>query len=147
MSVVHIAVSINSITENYPSTLRLCVGSDLHLVSAAVMGLQSLLTPLEWVAPAISVLPLKLLEFLECPVPLMAGLEVVGLSHTGHALSVRNIPGGSAPPPYFSPRELNSTDYGVGGGVGGGGEADVRGGTGTPRQASLRAARLLQRCG
>ena len=48
-------------------------GSGLRRVSSAVMGLQALLRPLEWVAPAISVLPRRLEEFVESPVPLLAG--------------------------------------------------------------------------
>ena len=48
-------------------------GLGLRRVSSAVMGLQALLRPLEWVSPAISVLPRRLEEFVESPVPLLAG--------------------------------------------------------------------------
>lgn len=50
------------------------VGTEPGLVSCGVMGLLSLLRPLQWVAPIIPVLPLKHLDFVESPVPIIAGL-------------------------------------------------------------------------
>ena len=118
------------------------LGSDLCLVSAAMLGLQSLLLPLEWVAPTISILPLKLLEFLECPVPLMAGVVV----ETSEAqVSLTNSPSPSSIAAAsasfsFPPHEL--IDAGSFGGRGGGRHVPSK-----ARSASLRAAKLLQRCG
>lgn len=52
----------------------LVVGYEPGLVSCGVMGLLSLLRPLSWVAPIIPVLPMKHLDFIESPVPIIAGL-------------------------------------------------------------------------
>lgn len=52
------------------------VGYDSGIVSCAVMGLLVLLRPLEWVAPLIPMLPLKLIDFIESPVPILAGLTL-----------------------------------------------------------------------
>ena len=52
----------------------LVVGYSPGLVSCGVMGLLSLLRPLSWVAPIIAVLPLKHLDFIESPVPIITGL-------------------------------------------------------------------------
>jgi DENN (AEX-3) domain len=114
------------------------VGSDVCLVSAAVMGLQSLLRPLEWVAPAISILPHKLVEFLECPVPLMAGLVVESIEPQTESLPNMS----SSTTFYFSPTELKSVS-----GLRNLSGKGVRCCPGTLQAASLRAARLLLRCG
>lgn len=50
------------------------VGTEAGMVSCGVMGLLSLLRPLEWVAPLIPVLPSKHIDFVESPVPIIAGL-------------------------------------------------------------------------
>lgn len=54
----------------------LVVGAEPGLVSCGVMGLLALLRPLEWVAPLIPVLPVKHMEFVESPVPIVAGLVI-----------------------------------------------------------------------
>lgn len=51
-------------------------GSEYGMVSCAVMGLLILLRPLDWVAPLIPMLPYKLLDFIESPVPILAGLVI-----------------------------------------------------------------------
>ena len=48
------------------------------MVSCVVMSLLALLQPLNWVAPLIPVLPLKYLDFVESPVPILAGIVVEG---------------------------------------------------------------------
>lgn len=52
------------------------VGSEVGMVSCAISGLLSLIQPLKWVAPLIPILPLKHFEFVESPVPLLAGLVI-----------------------------------------------------------------------
>ena len=52
----------------------LIVGTEPGVVSASVIGLLSLMKPLQWVAPLIPMLPLKHLDFIESPVPIVAGL-------------------------------------------------------------------------
>lgn len=54
------------------------IGVDPATVSCAVIGLTSLLKPLQWVSPMIPIMPLKHIEFLESPVPLIAGMVVDG---------------------------------------------------------------------
>ena len=117
------------------------LGSDLCLVSAAIMGLQSLMHPLEWVAPAISILPHKLAEFLECPVPLLAGLVVDALEP--QLQSLRNMSSSNTSTSFFfSSKELQS-EFNVGDIDTGG----VKCSPGTLKAASLRAAKLLIQCG
>lgn len=123
------------------SILFIYLGSDLCLVSAAIMGLQSLMHPLEWVAPAISILPHKLAEFLECPVPLLAGLVVDALEP--QLQSLRNMSSSNTSTSfYFSSKELQS-EFNVGDIDTGG----VKCSPGTLKAASLRAAKLLIQCG
>lgn len=66
----------------------LVVGYEPGLVSCGVMGLTSLLRPLSWVAPFIPVLPIKHLDFIESPVPILAGLVLDPADHscTAHSL-------------------------------------------------------------
>ena len=45
-------------------------------MSRAVLGLVSLLQPMEWVAPLIPMLPDKLIDMIESPVPLIAGVVI-----------------------------------------------------------------------
>ena len=46
------------------------------MVSCAVMGLLVLLHPLDWVSPVIPMLPMKLMDFVESPVPILVGLTL-----------------------------------------------------------------------
>ena len=50
------------------------VGSEPGMVSCAVLGLLSLIRPLLWLAPLIPMLPVKHIDFVESPVPILAGL-------------------------------------------------------------------------
>lgn len=52
----------------------LVVGHEVGMVSCAIMSLLLLLRPLEWVSPVIPLLPLKLMDFIESPVPILAGI-------------------------------------------------------------------------
>jgi len=54
------------------------IGADPAIVSCAVIGLTSLLKPLQWVSPMIPIMPLKNIDFLEAPVPIIAGMVVDG---------------------------------------------------------------------
>lgn len=127
------------------------LGADLCLVSAIIMGLQTLIQPLEWVAPAISILPSKLTEFVECPVPLLAGLIV---KPTGTktfcpapiqmSRSVANSPcAASSNQPsksfHFSPVKVEIPDSM--------GQREASGSSTTLQAACLRASKLLKRCG
>ena len=49
------------------------VGDEAGMVSCAVMGLLTLLRPLPWCCPLIPILPLRHVEVIESPVPLLAG--------------------------------------------------------------------------
>ena len=59
------------------------IGTEPGIVSCAVMGLLSLLQPLSWVAPLIPILPIKNVDFVESPVPILAGLVVDENIHKG----------------------------------------------------------------
>ena len=52
------------------------IGCEPGMVSCVVLSLLALLRPLSWVAPLIPVLPLKYVEFIESPVPILAGMIV-----------------------------------------------------------------------
>ena len=52
------------------------IGSEAGMVSGSVIGLTSLLLPYQWSAPMIPILPLRHLDFLDSPVPLLAGIVV-----------------------------------------------------------------------
>ena len=52
------------------------VGNEYGMVSCAVMGLLGLLRPFIWVNPVIPMLPSKLMDFIESPVPVLVGLTV-----------------------------------------------------------------------
>lgn len=54
------------------------LGNEAGMVSCVVMSLLALLRPLSWVAPLIPVLPLKYLDFVESPVPLLTGVVADG---------------------------------------------------------------------
>jgi hypothetical protein len=54
----------------------LIVGSDPGIISSAVMGLMMLMGELKWVAPLIPVLPVKHIDFIESPVPIVAGIHI-----------------------------------------------------------------------
>lgn len=51
----------------------LLVSEHVNMVSACVLALTTLLHPLQWAGPVITVLPPRLEELLEAPVPLIAG--------------------------------------------------------------------------
>jgi hypothetical protein len=67
------------------------IGVDPATVSCAVIGLTSLLKPLQWVSPMIPIMPLKHMEFLESPVPLVAGMVVDGDHATPDTLGGESI--------------------------------------------------------
>ena len=52
------------------------IGHDYGMVSCAVIGLLVLLRPLDWVSPVIPMLPTKLMDFVESPVPILVGITV-----------------------------------------------------------------------
>jgi hypothetical protein len=43
------------------------------MVSCAVLSLTSLLKPIQWVSPCIPILPMKHIDFIDAPVPIVAG--------------------------------------------------------------------------
>lgn len=49
------------------------VGHDAGMITSLVLGVLVLLRPLEWISPIIPLLPSKLLDFVESPVPIVAG--------------------------------------------------------------------------
>ena len=53
----------------------ICYGKSLHLVSGVILGLESLLRPFQWKMALIPILPKMLLDFLEAPLPLLAGIS------------------------------------------------------------------------
>lgn len=58
------------------------VGHDYGMVSCAVIGLLVLLRPLDWVSPVIPMLPIKLMDFVESPVPILVGITVSSKDQT-----------------------------------------------------------------
>jgi hypothetical protein len=50
------------------------VGTEPGMVSCGVMGILSLIRPMLWLAPLIPMLPVKHIDFVESPVPILAGL-------------------------------------------------------------------------
>jgi hypothetical protein len=57
-------------------TKVIVIGSEPGLVSCAIMGLLALLRPFTWVMPIIPVLPSKHMDFVESPVPILAGVVI-----------------------------------------------------------------------
>lgn len=57
-------------------TSLIVIGSNLALVSAAVQSLIPLLQPLKWSGVFLPVLPSRMYEFLDAPVPLVAGCQI-----------------------------------------------------------------------
>ena len=55
-------------------TKVIVVGHETGMISCAVLGLLAMLRPLEWISPVIPMLPFKLMDFIESPVPIVAGL-------------------------------------------------------------------------
>eukprot|EP00981_Chlorochromonas_danica_P009877 scaffold2858_cov245-Ochromonas_danica.AAC.16 len=51
---------------------------EVGMVSCAIMSLLLLLQPLDWVAPVIPLLTNKMLDFIESPVPILAGIVLDG---------------------------------------------------------------------
>jgi hypothetical protein len=90
------------------------VGMEPGLVSCGVMGLLTLLRPLTWVAPIIPVLPLKHLDFIESPVPIVAGLvlEPYAATTIAQTSNAGGTTGASSPyvtgstPPHYTPLDL-----------------------------------------
>jgi hypothetical protein len=64
------------------------IGHEYGMVSCAVIGLLVLLRPLDWVSPVIPMLPIKLLDFVESPVPILVGLTISSKDQT---ISVEQI--------------------------------------------------------
>ncbi len=60
------------------------------LASTAVLGLLALLRPVKWVAPCIPLLPNKHIDFIESPVPILAGVVPVEVSHNNDANTMSN---------------------------------------------------------
>jgi hypothetical protein len=54
------------------------IGDEPGMVSCVVMSLMALLKPLNWVTPLIPVLPLKHIDFIEAPLPIVAGVVLYG---------------------------------------------------------------------
>lgn len=64
------------------------IGSEPGLVSSTVFGLLALIRPLEWVAPLIPMLPLKHIDFVESPVPIIAGLMLDSTKSLDEAVKI-----------------------------------------------------------
>ena len=54
----------------------LVVGSEAGIVTSTILGLMTMLHPLKWVAPFIPLLPIKHIDFIESPVPIVAGIVI-----------------------------------------------------------------------
>ena len=53
----------------------ICFGEKPHLVSGVILALVALLEPFKWKMPVIPILPNALLDFIESPFPLLAGIS------------------------------------------------------------------------
>ena len=69
-------------------TKVLVVGTESGLVSSVVLGLLTLIRPLDWVSPVIPMLPVRLLEFIESPVPILVGMVLDPLDPKASGLAV-----------------------------------------------------------
>ena len=47
----------------------------MNLVSGVIFGLESLLRPFGWTLPLIPILPDKLMDMLEAPLPMLVGVS------------------------------------------------------------------------
>ncbi|KAG3248205.1 hypothetical protein PI124_g7117 [Phytophthora idaei] len=56
-------------------TKVIVVSDEIPLLSSSTLGMASLLHPLVWAGPLISVLPLSMHEYMEAPVPLICGVD------------------------------------------------------------------------
>ncbi|KAG7393138.1 hypothetical protein PHYPSEUDO_012474 [Phytophthora pseudosyringae] len=56
-------------------TKLIVVSDEIPLLSSATLGLASLLHPLVWAGPLISILPPSMHEYMEAPVPLICGVD------------------------------------------------------------------------
>ena len=54
----------------------LVVGAEAGIVTSTILGLMTLLHPFNWVAPFIPLLPIKHIDFIESPVPILAGVVI-----------------------------------------------------------------------
>lgn len=52
----------------------ICYGKNLNMVSSLILGLESLLRPFKWTMALVPVLPEQLLDTIEAPFPLLAGI-------------------------------------------------------------------------
>lgn len=69
--------SIDSFFVFYSIQVKLLVyGNDAAMVSCCVLSLVSLLKPLQWVSPSIPILPIKHIDFIDAPVPIIAGIVI-----------------------------------------------------------------------
>lgn len=67
------------------------VGHEIGMVSCAVTGLLLLLRPLEWVSPVIPILPWKMMDFVESPVPIVAGVVLDSEAPIDGSLDVQKV--------------------------------------------------------
>jgi hypothetical protein len=51
-----------------------CVGDDLHYVTSVIKGLQGLVRPMQWCFAIMPIVPIDLIDKIEAPVPMLAGL-------------------------------------------------------------------------
>lgn len=52
----------------------ICYGKSTHLVTGVILGLESLTRPFKWQVALIPILPKMLLDYLEAPIPMLAGI-------------------------------------------------------------------------
>lgn len=64
-----------------------CYGNKPHLVSGVILGLESLLRPFQWKMALIPILPKMLLDFVEAPLPLLAGITKEQFEQVSQCLS------------------------------------------------------------
>ena len=51
-----------------------CYGKNLNTISSLILGLESLLRPFKWTMALVPILPEQLLDTIEAPLPLLAGI-------------------------------------------------------------------------
>jgi hypothetical protein len=90
------------------------IGDEPGMVSCVVMSLMALLKPLNWVTPLIPVLPLKHIDFIEAPLPIVAGVVLYGEAfamHNANYLRLTQTPTGGVTSVHLSaPGADNTTD-------------------------------------
>ena len=68
-----------------------CYGTDLANISGTIMGLDSLLRPFQWTHVLVPIVPEILIEMIEVPMPLLAGITKLEYFKMRKSVSVEDM--------------------------------------------------------